>query len=96
MRRTEFKPKRKASKTDFHPATRAAIRRRSGGMCEAKVSEYCRRFAEHVHHVLRRPHCTQQDLSDGLDVCMVCHEWIHAHPAESERLGLLRRSGGLP
>ncbi len=48
------------------------------------------------HHVLRRSQGGSDDRSNTLEACQFGHAWIHSHPAESYRLGLLERSGGVP
>ena len=53
------------------------------------------RPAVHKHHRKRRPHCTAEEYSavwNLLDVCFVCHEWIHSHPEEAYAAGLLVHS----
>lgn len=47
----------------------------------------------HRHHVLLRSHGGGDERSNTLDVCRVCHDYIHAHPAEAYERGWLRHGG---
>lgn len=42
------------------------------------------------HHVLRRSQGGLDEASNLVTLCRSHHDWVHAHPAESKRLGLLR------
>jgi 5-methylcytosine-specific restriction endonuclease McrA len=48
--------------------------------------------ANHAHHVSprsQRPDL-KYDVDNGKTLCWEpCHSWVHAHPIEAERLGLL-------
>lgn len=59
--------------------------------CEAKIDGVCTGRAVHRHHVRRRSQGGTDDRSNTRDLCMPCHEWIHAHPAHAYELGLLKR-----
>lgn len=64
------------------------VRTRSEGYCEART-DVCVIYAAQVHHCLRgnpRVH----DPEAMLDVCVPCHDRIHAHPAEAYAAGWLR------
>jgi hypothetical protein len=50
-------------------------------MCETDASD--------VHHKLGREGLLLFDVRHWLPVCRPCHDWIHAHPEEAKRLGLL-------
>lgn len=92
LKRTPFKRKPSKSKGEFSPEVRAAVERRSGGMCEAGTA-ICRKQAAHIHHIRRRSQGGKGTLENALHVCNICHTWIHDHPAESEARGWLLRSG---
>jgi 5-methylcytosine-specific restriction endonuclease McrA len=72
-------------------ASKRIVRERSGGMCEAGpfTAEVCTGTADHVHHVIPRSSGRDDSPSNLLDLCHACHAWVHAHPAESRRAGLL-------
>lgn len=42
------------------------------------------------HHALMRSQGGQDTLEDMIAVCRAHHDWIHANPARSYELGLLR------
>lgn len=86
-------PAMSARKRGNHgPWTRAkvVVRRRSGGLCEARTGERCAGRGQHVHHVLPRSRGGKDNGSTPLlDVCFPCHEWIHGHPSEARERGWL-------
>ena len=43
------------------------------------------------HHVRRRSQGGGDQESNTLDLCVSCHEFIHAHPEFSYRVGFLKR-----
>ena len=67
-----------------------AVRERSGGQCEAGTPA-CTGRAVHVHHVLPRSAGGKHSTANLLHCCRECHDFIHAHPALSYRLGWLKR-----
>ena len=71
-------------------AAKEATRLRSEGMCEARTVA-CDGQASQAHHILRRSQGGQHDATNLLDVCWMCHSYIHEHPAESYENGWLRR-----
>ena len=71
---------------------RAEVIERSQGRCEAAVSSVCRGRGDQAHHVRRRSQGGSDDPSNLKWVCDACHGHIHAHPAEAESVGLLKRS----
>jgi hypothetical protein len=75
-----------------------ALVERAGGKCEARIILVCGRNERiaHRHHKLPRSHGGTNDLDNLLYVCDACHNWIHGHPAEAYKLGLLRRSKSDP
>jgi 5-methylcytosine-specific restriction endonuclease McrA len=61
--------------------------------CQAQVAVACGHWAAHRHHKLPRSAGGGDEWQNTLDVCRACHEWIHAHPADSYAAGwLVRRS----
>lgn len=76
--------------TEFQ-AVRPLVRERSGGRCEAGMSERCSGRGTHVHHRKLRSQGGSNDLANLLDVCAWCHSTIHHNPARSYDLGLLLR-----
>jgi hypothetical protein len=69
--------------------SRAVVRQRSEGLCEARISLECRGVAEHCHHRAGRRRKDANDPSLLMDVCWRCHEVIHGNPLVSHRLGFL-------
>lgn len=66
-----------------------AVRQRDDHRCK-RCSKRDERN-NHAHHVAprsRRPDL-KRDLNNGITVCPECHNWIHSHPIEAEKLGLL-------
>jgi hypothetical protein len=58
--------------------------------CEANITGICTWRSVDVHEVLRRS--AGGDIVDDGNVkalCRPCHDWIHTHPREARRLGLL-------
>lgn len=89
---TTARPARKAAPPDpVTPATRAAVRARSGGVCEGQVTRACTGAAAHVHHrKLRR--FGDHRVVNLLDLCHACHEHVHKNPTWSYDHGFLVRS----
>lgn len=58
----------------------------------------CSNYATELHEPLTRARApgaeTILDPENSIAVCPGCHRWIHDHPAEATRLGLLRNSRG--
>jgi hypothetical protein len=88
--RTNFK--RKARPKVVTDAVAAEVHRRSGGRCEAHASPFCKGAGEHLHHRQSR-RAGDHSAENLLDVCHRCHTWIHDHPEDSYRSGLLVRVG---
>ena len=61
--------------------------------CEAAIPDICWGRATHRHHKLAR-RFKDHSTENLLPVCTACHQWIHAHPAESYRRGWLVRGNG--
>lgn len=66
---------------------RMAVYERSGGDCEAQTVD-CTGRGQHVHHMKGR---STHDPALLLHVCLMCHNRIHAHPAESYEQGWMVR-----
>lgn len=73
---------------DFRNA-KAVVRARSRGRCEVDASIDCTGQAEHTHHRLPRSHPRTNEPAHLLDVCHVCHQWVHEHPEASYAAGWL-------
>lgn len=58
----------------------------------------CLYASQDMHEPLTRARApgpeTILDEKNSVAICRGCHEWVHAHPAEAERIGLLRSSRG--
>lgn len=72
----------------FDVATRAAIRARAHGACEAAIVAVCDGRPWQAHHRKLRRHGDHRDVN-GLWVCTPCHTAIHANVAWAYRHGLL-------
>ena len=72
---------------EFGSAARATVRRRSGGMCEARI--VCSGAeATHLHHrQLRRG--GDHRAVNALHVCSLCHDAIHRNPAIAYATGAM-------
>lgn len=86
------RPKKRAWKPDPPELVegKRLVRERSGGWCEAKITEVCDGRSVHVHHVAGRVGKRAHDPSNLLDLCSDCHSWIHANPDAAMGLGFLR------
>lgn len=69
-----------------------AVRKHSGGQCEAGVPLVCTGRGEHVHHMVLRSRGGTHDPELLKDCCLACHGWIHANPTEATERGLMRHS----
>jgi HNH endonuclease len=70
---------------------RDEVRRRSGGLCEARIADDCTVRADHMHHIARR--WNGADTADNLaHLCFVCHGFLHNNVALALKLGFLKRS----
>lgn len=78
---------KKARPNGFPERTRLAVRRRSGGRCEAG-SKHCSGPAAHLHHRKLRRH-KDHSVVNALHVCRACHEHIHANPGVAYLMGWL-------
>jgi 5-methylcytosine-specific restriction endonuclease McrA len=70
----------------------AAVRARSGGLCEGRVPGVCTGTATDVHEVVSRARGgSVTDMANCVHLCRDCHSWAHNHPAIAATLGLLKR-----
>jgi 5-methylcytosine-specific restriction endonuclease McrA len=69
---------------------------RSEHRCEARIPEVCTVRATECHHVILRSHGGVDEPWNLMALCgpddgrAGCHAWAHQHPAEAQRLGLIR------
>lgn len=84
-----------AAANDFSSKTRALVRARSGGVCEAAIVGVCMGRAGQMHHRKLRRHGDHRPVN-ALHVCQSCHDYIHLHPKWARTLGLLLRSSADP
>lgn len=75
---------------DISAATRAAVYARSGGMCEAPVSDRCTGQGVSLHHRKLRRHGDHSE-ANLIHLCAFCHHDTHANPARSYLNGWLLR-----
>lgn len=85
-----------SKKSPIPAAVKSALAERSGGLCEARASSTCGRYAQHPHHRKLQSQGGEHTLENLLAVCLQCHAWIHAHPAISYERGWLVRANELP
>jgi hypothetical protein len=78
-------PKRYRSPNEFPETVKAAIRRRSGNMCEFR-SSVCTGKATVFHHRKRRESGDNREVN-GLHGCDSCHKYAHAHPVMARLMG---------
>jgi hypothetical protein len=87
--------KQSAKARAMAPARKACITKiflRSTGWCEAMCCRECTGVGQDAHEKLPRSQGGSPFApSNCLWVCRKCHDFIHAHPADSYRLGLLAR-----
>lgn len=97
-------PKRDAYERDLD-AMRSVIDERSGGRCEYRtmvaVDDYagwerCPNHVDHLHHRQRRSQGGRNTEANIVALCTGHHDWIHAHPFVSKRLGWLVSAGQNP
>lgn len=61
--------------------------------CQARIDGVCTGRNEHAHHRRLRSQLGPTSFENLLAVCLKCHTWIHAHPADAHALGFILRSG---
>lgn len=80
---------------EIPPSVRAAVKRRSGGLCEANWEGVCPpgpHRAQHVHHVILKAQGGPDVEWNLLHLCYVVHQ--HAHDVDragAESRGIIRR-----
>lgn len=57
---------------------------RTNGRCER-----CGAPAEHTHHKLGRRHKSANLPENLMPICLLCHDWVHKHPAEARAEGYM-------
>lgn len=60
------------------PQTRAAVERRSSGLCELRMNERCTREAFDVHHIIYKSIGGTNELENLKHTCLSCHRSVHA------------------
>ena len=83
------KSKKLVKKDGVWSDVRQVVLARDGFQCVAKISQYCSKNGEHIHHLLRRSAGGSHDLNNLISLCAACHGWVHEHPAESRKHGWL-------
>jgi hypothetical protein len=76
----------------YHHAC-AEVDLRSGGLCEANVTDVCLdgpHRGDHHHHIVLRSRGGKDAAMNLLHVCNAAHTFIHANPARATELGLMR------
>ncbi len=93
MRRVSIKRAATAQKRRAFVAEQLALRPR----CEVQVPGCFGRSTE-LHEPLTRARApgeeTILDVSNSVAICRACHTWVHSHPAEATKRGLLRSDHG--
>ncbi len=49
----------------------------------------CDLSSKDIHHRAGRIGAKLLDEHDWIPTCRICHDWIHSHPSEARKLGLL-------
>ena len=70
---------------------RDAVFNRADGNCELRIPGVCVGQGGQVHEPLSRARggSITDDRNAKLS-CYACHDWVHEHPEQAEKLGLLR------
>jgi hypothetical protein len=101
MKRSKINPvsklKHRLEKRFVPPEIIAEVKKRSGGICESGICERvingqrCNRPAmKQPHHILMRSRGGKHTLDNLKDLCFIDHTWVHDHPAEATKEGLLK------
>jgi hypothetical protein len=69
-------------------SVRRAVQERAGGRCER-----CGAIGVHWHHRQTRSQGGQHTAENGVWLCVFCHDWAHANPAQAYATGWLVRRG---
>lgn len=85
--------KKKAVANRAYKRSQEIVLERSGGVCEVRLPG-CLGRARNTHHVLPRSAGGTDDPENLLALCgsgtTGCHGWLHAHPEEARKMGILR------
>lgn len=65
----------------------ARVIARAGDYCEYMIPGVCTGMGVHLHH--RKISGREHRVSNLALICMECHQYVHAHPAESYGQGWL-------
>lgn len=68
----------------------SVVRIRCDGKCEARAAPGCTGQYEHAHHRVLRSQGGADEPFNLIGVCHVCHDFIHANPAEALKRDLIR------
>jgi 5-methylcytosine-specific restriction endonuclease McrA len=86
--------KRQKQNREFKPIHDAVIERDGGCRFEEFSIGWhlCLGTHLHVHHIVSRARAPELALepSNLVTLCLLAHDWVHAHPAEATRVGLLK------
>ena len=97
LKRTPLKPRsdKAIAEQPLRDACMAAVRKRSGGRCEARVPGVCVGVASEGHEPGRRGGGRHLDPEQVMHLCWACHRFAHEHPQAARERGLLtQRNGG--
>lgn len=74
------------------PGLRDRVFARDRWTCQlqGRADHVCR-GALHCHHIRLRSQGGTDAMENLATLCMAGHDWVHGHPMEAERLGLIRR-----
>jgi len=83
--------------------TSAGLTGRSGGVCEIALPGCAGRATDPSHRITTKTGGRHGDakvdhdrLSDVMDACRPCHDWVGEHPRQAQVLGLALREGDDP
>ena len=94
-KRIRPKSKKLVKKDEVWGDVRQIVLARDKYQCVAKVSQYCSKNGEHIHHLLRRSAGGSHEPENLISLCAACHGWVHNHPAESRARGWLASRYGV-
>lgn len=91
--------KRSAKRTQLDhefASVRAFVMERDGG-CQLGIPHQCNSIID-PHHVVPvgRDSTLRLEPTNLVALCRVAHDWVHDHPAEATKLGLLKSSALSP
>lgn len=81
-------PKQQAKQAEWNEITKENIKA-CGGKCMATFSPRCTGKATEGHHIRPRSHRGPNTRENNLPVCHACGQYIHRHPIEAAKRGLL-------